>query len=201
MNSDDMSELCFHDLTHAAYYSKVGTNTYGNFVQAEIDEIIATIGNNNAPYGSANSGNAPVIALGESWAYHIGHYFAGQKYGFNSQNIYEQGQNYSNNFPVAGLNSHFNLLEDFSPRRVTEDVFYWIPQGLYYDLIDNGNDNDYIPRRVPLMDVVAGYTNAEFFNALDPDITDLPNFRIRLLDENAQRDAVGVTSIFNFYDY
>ncbi len=204
MNSDDMSELCFHELTHAAYYSKVGTNTYGNFVQAEINEIISTLGNSDAPYGDANSGNAPFIALGESWAYHIGHYFTGQKYGFSSQNLFDQGQNYSNNFPVNGLNSHFNLLEDFSPRRETEDVFYWIPQGLFYDLFDDRDDETAnfpnLPR-VPVADLVSSYTNQQFFNALDNDINNLSAFRIRLLNENNQRDAVWVTTIFNFYGY
>jgi hypothetical protein len=93
------------------------------------------------------------------------------------------------------------LLEDFNPRRTVEDPFFWIPQGLYYDLLDNRNDNLAIPPRVLLNDVVTGYTNQQFFNALDDDINNLPTYRIRLLNENGNNQAVGVTSIFTFYRY
>ncbi len=61
------------------------------------------------------------------------------------------------------LNSNLNLLEDFSPNR-TADHFNWIPQGLYYDLFDNRNDNLANPPRVLLNDNVSTYTNQQFFN-------------------------------------
>ena len=47
----------------------------------------------------------------------------------------------------------------------------------------------------------AGYTNQQFYNALDPDIRSLPDFRVRLLTENGNNQAIGVNSIFNFYGY
>ncbi len=93
-------------------------------------------------------------------------------------------------------------MEDFDPiNRRNVDLFWWIPQGLYYDLIDNRNDRDAIPRRVDLADDVAGYTNQQFFNALDADITDLQAYRVRLLNENANNQATGVNLIFTFYGY
>lgn len=36
-----MADLCYHEFTHAAHYNKVGNTAYGNFVQAEINEMIA----------------------------------------------------------------------------------------------------------------------------------------------------------------
>jgi hypothetical protein len=81
------------------------------------------------------------------------------------------------------------------------DPFWWIPQGLYYDLIDNRNDNNGAPVRVPLVDNVVGYTNQQFFNALDNDITTLPAYRGRLLSENANNQIAGVNTIFTFYGY
>ncbi len=56
------------------------------------------------------------------------------------------------------------------------------------------------PPRVLLNDNVAGYTNQQFFNALDADINSLPNYRIRLLSENGNSQAAGVTTIFSFYE-
>lgn len=92
-----------------------------------------------------------------------------------------------------------NLLEDFSPLRTVDDPFWWIPQGLYYDLLDNRNDLFGLPLRVPLDDLVDVYTNQQFFNALDADINNLPAFRLRLLNENSNSQVAGVNTIFTFY--
>jgi hypothetical protein len=198
--NDAMAELCYHELTHAAHYNKVGNSWYGNFVQAEINQIIANFNGANAPYGTATSPDAPIIALGESWAYHMGHWLTNIKYGVLSGTFREQvNQVYSNNTPVGGLNSNLNLLEDFNPRRNDIDPFWWIPQGLYYDLNDNRNDNNIVPTRVPVDDNVLGYNNQQFFNALDADINNLPAYRVRLLNENGNNQAAGVNTIFTFY--
>ncbi len=102
-----------------------------------------------------------------------------------------------NNSPVPGLSSHLNALEDFSPDR-TFDPDAWIPQGLYYDLIDDRNDGLF--GRVLLDDNVLNYNNQQFFNALDPDIRSLPDFRVRLLNENGNNQATDVNTIFTFYN-
>ncbi|RZM23851.1 MAG: hypothetical protein EOO88_24825 [Pedobacter sp.] len=198
--SDQLTEVCYHELTHAAHYNKIGNNAYGNLVQAELNELLNNFSTDFSPYGDGNTSNSPIIALGESWAYHMGHFLTNRKYGFSGGAFREQQINYFDNFPVAGINSNLNLLEDFNPARI-DDPFFWIPQGLYYDLFDNRNDNATLPPRVLLPDVVSSYTNQQFFNALDADISTLPAFRNRLLSENANRDAPGVTSIFNFYGY
>lgn len=200
--NDAMAELCYHELTHAAHYNKVGNAWYGNFVQAEINEIINSFNGRFEPYGPGTNDNSPIIALGESWGFHMGHFLTNRKYGALSGFFGEQGQTYFNNSPVTGLNSNLNLLEDFDPiNRRDADPFWWIPQGLYYDLIDNRNDNGVPIPRVTLNDNVFSYTNQQFFNALDADINTLGLYRARLLSENANRDAVGVTTIFTFYGY
>jgi hypothetical protein len=130
------------------------------------------------------------------------------KYGNNSGGAVEQGILYGNG-PIwengilvanTGLNTHLNLLEDFSSARVN-DNFRWIPQGLYYDLMDNRNDGNQFPLKVALNDAVFGYTNQQFFNALDNDLTTLQDYRVRLLNENNNSQLTGVTTIFNFYGY
>ncbi len=202
--SDDITETMLHEQTHAAHYNVVGNNWWADFVNAEVAEIFA----GPRPYGNGTTTNSPIIALGESWAYHMGHFMTDLKYGINSTPVREQDITYSNSeiremgiiVANTGLNAHINLLEDFSPLR-TNDPFRWIPQGLYYDLMDNRNDNNAIPTRVPLNDNVINYTNQQFFNAFDQDITTLPNYRVRLLSENANNQSAGVTTIFNFYGY
>jgi hypothetical protein len=198
--NDRMAELCYHELTHAAYYNKVGNTTYGNFVQAEINELINNFNNGFSPYGPGNTANSPIIALGESWAYHMGHFLANRKYGAQSGRFREQGIDYFNDSPVLGLNSNLNLLEDFSPSR-TADPFNWIPQGLYYDLLDPRNDRAVTGNFILRDDLVNGYTNQQFFNALDADISSLPSYRLRLLSENGNNQATSVTSLFAFYRY
>ncbi len=132
-NNDQMAELCYHEFVHAAYYNKVGNTVYGNFVQAEIAEMTANFGGAFSPYGRGNTANSGIIALGESIAYHLGHFMADRKYGGRNIVTIEQQFRYLNNQiqdifgnPVAAttLNAHLNLLEDFSPRRTVEDPFF-----------------------------------------------------------------------------
>ena len=199
-NSAEMSETGYHELTHAGHYAKVGNAWWSNFVNAEVNQIITNFGGQYSPYGPSTSADAPIIALGESWAYHIGHFLTNSRYGTQSPQFKEQGIPYTNGKPAPELNSNLNLLEDFDPSRIN-DPFRWIPQGLYYDLIDNRNDRNVIPRSVDLDDNVTGYTNQQFFNALDVDINDLQSYRVRLLNQNANNQAAGVNLIFNFYGY
>lgn len=135
----------------------------------------------------------------------MGHFMTDLKYVANSNPTFNQGFEYRNGdirqggtiVAVTGLNVHVNLLEDFDNHR-TIDPDRWISQGIYYDLIDNRND--VLFDRVLLDDQVAGYTNQQFFNALDTDIRSLPGFRVRLLNENGNNQAAGVNTIFTFYN-
>lgn len=206
LDSDDISEVIFHELSHTQHYNKVGNNWWHNFVWAEMSEIFDYMGTRFDPYGPGNTGWSSIIALGESWAYHYGRVLADRVYGNYSSAQFEQGFEYQNGtiwfggnlVAITGLNAHLNLLEDFDKNR-TDDPFFWIPQGLYYDLNDNRNDIAF--NRVLLDDQVSGYTNEQFFNALDFDITSLQNYQLRLLQENNNNQALGVNSIFQYYGY
>lgn len=180
-SSELLSETLFHEEAHAAHYNKVSNSWWATFVNAELSEMIV----GPSPYGNGTHENSKVIALGESWAYHMGHFMTDMKYGANSSGTSEQDIFYGNGFlndhgtiVNIPLNAHLNLLEDFDRGRINDD-FRWIPQGLYYDLIDDRNDQAF--GRVNLNDVVLGYTNQQFFNALDNDITTLQDYRVRLL--------------------
>lgn len=81
------------------------------------------------------------------------------------------------------------------------EVFRWIPQGIYYDMIDDRNDLTVPFPRVPINDEVLNYTNLQFFNALDADINTLPAYRVRLLQENGNNQGAQVTNLFAAYGY
>ena len=192
--SGNLSETGFHELSHASHYNKVGNNWWQNLVQAEIDESIANILERRfRPYGRGNTANSPIIALGESWAYHMGHFFTNLKYGGDSRDFTDQNITYRS-IDLPYLNSNLNLLEGFSPFR-TIDPFRWIPTGIYWDMMDNTNET------APIFDQVADYTNQQFFNSLDNDISTMQDFRNRLILENGNNQTTGVNTLFTSYNY
>ncbi len=194
--SDDLKTTTYHELTHSAHYAALGNNWYSQFVTAEIDEIINNFTSGNSPYGDgSNQSNSPIIALGESWAYHMGQFLADRQYGNQSSCAGEQGTCYSNG-SITGLNSHRIALEIFNPT-FTSDPFYWIPKGLYYDLLDVRNET--IATGGPIDDNVSGYTNQQFFNAFNSSITSLEAYRQNLPNINNQ--AVEVINLFQQYGY
>jgi hypothetical protein len=93
------------------------------------------------------------------------------------------------------LSSNLNLLEDFDPGR-TSDHFYWIPQGLFYDMKDPRNENR------PVVDGVSGYyTNQKMFNAFSSSITSLDAYKTNLLNQNGNNQSTQVISLFSQYGY
>jgi hypothetical protein len=121
----------------------------------------------------------------KGWAYHYGRILADRVYGISfSSNQAEQRKLYQNGDPVSSLSSHLNLLEGFDPNiNIDDDPFRWIPQGLFYDLLDTRNELS------PIIDNVQGYTNLQFFNALDNDIFSIQTYRTRLLLESGNNQA------------
>jgi len=190
--SDEMGETVFHELTHAAHHNKVGNVWWDDFVKAEINQM--TTG--NSPYGFGNAGaTSQIIALGESWAYHMGHFLSDRKYGLISSPTDNLQFIYNNNSPITNYSSHLNALEDFGPNR-TAFLDRWIPQGLYLDLIDTRNE----PGPVPVIDGVSNFNNQQLFNALDPDIRTMLQYRDRLIGENPNNQTVAVRNLFAQYN-
>ena len=110
----------------------------------------------------------------------------------------KQGTSYTLNFPVTSLGAHWNAIEDFSPNRPA-DVFNWIPEGIYFDLIDNRND--LVVYNGPIDDNIFGYTNEQLFQSLDPDVKSMPQYRNRLLAENGNNQFAQVIQLFDQYHY
>ncbi len=90
---------------------------------------------------------------------------------------------------------HLDVEENFNPNLST-DPFYWIPQGLMLDLMDN------TPTETsPVVDNVSGFTNLQLFNALQSDITSVPQYRIRFIQQNPGNQTTEVTNLFGQYHY
>lgn len=200
LNSGWLKETAYHELTHAGHYTALGNAWYTSFVDKVISEVISNFLNPTfSPYGGGNNSfSSPMIALGESWAYYMGHFLANRTYGFSSSASIEQGISYTNNNPVNGLSSHINLLEDFSPFR-TNDPFHWIPQGLFYDLNDTRNE-----QRItggPVDDNCSNYTNSQMFNAFQSTIYSLQTYRVRLLQTTTNPTSGFVPNLFSQYGY
>jgi|CXWL01.1.fsa_nt_gi hypothetical protein len=200
--SNRVKDLMYHEMTHAAHFAKVGELWWRDFVEAES----FTLAENgfmgpNAPYGQGNDGTiSDIISVGESWAEHVAQVFCDTRYSAVVSAKRKQDNWYSNDDPVTGLSSHLNAIEDFSPFR-TNVVFWWIPEGIYYDLTDNRNDALAIPLRVFIDDQVNIYTNEQLFQSLDPDVKSMPQYRARLLQENNNAQAAQVNLLFNRYNY
>lgn len=196
LHSDHLKEQIYHELTHTAHYAALGSGWYGQFVNAEINEIISTINSSKSPYGASNTSDAPIIAVGESWAYYMGHYFADKRYGlFSSQPLSEQPNKPFTNNTITGVSSHINVLEGFDPH-YTPDPFYWIPQGVYEDLIDVTLET------VPVLDQVSGYyTNQKLFNAFGSSIISVQGYKNNLLQQNSNNQSTQVINLFQQYAY
>ena len=148
--SDLIKGTEYHELSHVSHYAKLGTVWYSSFVGAEMAEIAAHPSGSLSPYGSFNTTNSPIIALGEAWGYHMGHFLADQRYGTLGSCQGEQTGGFS--YCPNGFNHpNIDVLEAFDPNLST-DPFRWIPKGLMEDLIDNTIEN------TPIIDNIGGFT-------------------------------------------
>ncbi len=190
-------ETIYHEMSHASHYTKVGTGWYTQFVNAELAEIVAHSGSNDPfnPYGNGMTANSPIIALGEGWAYHMGHFLADQRYGVNASCASERQITYCpSNPPPLVAHPHINVLEFFDPN-FASDPFRWIPKGLMLDLMDN------TPTETIVNDQVSGFTTAAIFNALQSDVTTVPQYRTRFIQQNPNNQTVALNNLFTSYHY
>ena len=77
----------------------------------------------------------------------------------------------------------------------------WVPAGILLDLMDS--KSDYIRGSYPdyFYDDAEGFSNQDFFNALDKDVRSPQQFRDRLMKNTSDRDKTDVTKLFEAYYY
>lgn len=197
--SDWLKETDYHEMSHASHFTKAGTAWYNQFVTAELNQIAAHTGANDPlnPYGSSNTPDAPIIALGEGWAYHMGHFLADQRYGVNATCTDEgQFQYCPSNPPPLVAHPHTNVLEFYIPT-LSSDPFHWIPKGLMEDLIDNGEPVQF----TQVNDLVLGLTTSQIFSALQSDVTTVSQYKTRLLQQIGNGQLNNINNLFTSYGY
>ena len=192
--SDVLKETVYHELSHASHYSKLPV-WYAQFVAAELSEAISWNGSiKYSPYGQGNNQYSPIIALGEAWGYHMGHYLANLRYGPLASCTRENQYAYCPNgisFP------HIDVLENWNPNYNNGDFFRWIPKGLMEDMMDGGIE----PQASGVVDNVSGFTIQELFNGLQSDVISPQNYRDRLIQQNLNNQSTQISQLFSQYNY
>ena len=151
------------------------------------------------PYGDGSETNAGVVAIGEMWGTHCEKIFSNRHYG-NGNILLRSGGTFISRLQGEwtngnGFNANLNALENFNPN-LLGDVHRWIPGGLPYNLIDDRNDNIFFG---PVIDEVNGYTTQQTFNALQPDVRTIQNYRVRLVAQSGGN--INLNALFAEYGY
>lgn len=92
-----------------------------------------------------------------------------------------------------------NLFSQNDCPNLPTDRFKWIPQGLFYDLLDPANET--IANFNFVNDYVSGYTNAQMFDAFQSNVFTLQDYRTRLLSQTSNPTSQYVTDLFFQYHY
>ncbi len=201
MTSSYLKSVVYHELGHAQHFTQAGCSYWTTERNAIVTELSKLNQVNFHPYGTGNDATtAPIIAVSEMWGNHCEKIYSERHYGNGgavAANFISrmQGIQYFNN-AGSGLNANLWSLENFNPNG-NQDVHWWIPQGLPYDLFDARNDFPF-PN---INDNVNGYTINQVFNALQPNIQSIPAFRDRLLLNSGNNQQAAVNQLFLQYGY
>lgn len=191
-SSDRIKTTVYHELGHAAHYQALPSNSRNYWWIGNV-HYIAHIGSQANPYGDGTHSGAPKCAVIEMWGYHIGHTIADAAYGLQSSGEIriQPGEWKYNN---SGRSSHWWALEDYNPT-LTTDPTRWMPLGVLHDLMDDRVES------TPVSDNVSGFNNSQIFNALQSDVTSIPQYRVRFLQQNSNNQSVAVNTLFSSYGY
>jgi hypothetical protein len=196
LTTDRYNELAMHELAHASHYSVVGTVWWAKFGLAEATN------KGEGTYGGCCSEKAGRIALGEGWAYTIGHLFTDKIYGLKSTSFPEQGNitlnlnvlNFSNQ---PAISSHIHFLESYDPNR-KPDPSYWIPKGLFYDLMDPKIE---LFDASEITDEVSGYQCKQIFSLFNKDMNNMLDFKIKFIERFGGGQKKAIEDLFAQYGY
>lgn len=135
----------------------------------------------------------------------MGQYLANKKWGLECTTFPEQGSDISNFVNViefsagGGKSSKENFLEDFNPNRLLNlDPNRWLAKGLFYDMMDSGieSPNSQIPA-----DNVSGFTNQQFYQALQKDVNSMLDYKAKFLQQNNFIQQTQINALFTEYGY
>jgi hypothetical protein len=176
MNTSQIKETIYHEMGHATHYMYVGNNYWTSF----IDYIVSHGG-----YGTKTTSGSGRIAVAEGWGFYIGKLYASQYYG-----------SFSGNSTAASLGFEFRDQLEFRKPSNTSENWYWIPYGMYYDLMDTGE-----PVSTLVIDNVNAYTTGMIFTSLWSDVVTVSQFRNDLLLRSGNVQSAQVNQLVQSYGY
>lgn len=196
LTTDRYAELVMHELGHASHYHAVGAVWWAKLGLAEATN------KGEGTYGACCTDKARRIALGEGWAYLIGHFFADARYGLHSTPFPEQGFIDSNRNVLIFINqpkisSHIHFLESFNPNR-KEDPSVWIPKGLLYDLIDPAEE---LFPESGIEDPAGGYNCQQIFSVMTRNIENIDDFKKAFVGRYGGSSSQSIERLFAQYGY
>jgi hypothetical protein len=92
------------------------------------------------------------------------------------------------------------IAKKYSPNRLT-DPHRWIPEGIYYDMMDFRNDRLVVKPTVEITNEVNWFTNLQFNNALESNVKSMPAFRTRFIQQNGNGQLTQINTLFTWYNY
>ncbi len=173
INSDEIAQTLFHELSHASHYSKVGNSFWTSYIAYIVQ---------HKGYGDASKNGSGRIAISEAWAEFCGARFAHLRYGDNTS---------------IG-NTWVTEIENFIPY-YTDNTWNWRPYGIMHDLADVGEPDWY---NVPdVIDNVSGYSISQCFGSMDSDVTSVSEYKGRFISEYGSAQQSNINLLFKSYGY
>ena len=186
LQSDDLKSLAYHEIAHTSHYMLVGPDYWSKLVAAEV----AADG-----HGNQFSNDAGRIAICESWAEYLGgHHYVHRTYGA------------TNSVP---RDWEINL------ERTWNETVNHITVGLHHDLVDEGEptffnsqsssvvsacNQDELDICTIVEDQVSEFTNAQIFQSIPRQVTNIEQFRQRLITTQLSNTANSVNQINALFD-
>ncbi len=205
LTSPQLRSTVYHELGHTQHFGQAQTTFWDGYRSAITAELISS--GFSDPYGDGQNANrAPIIATGEMWGNHCEKWFSERHYGVAPTNVLSISQrtffvndgspiatyNGINTVSIPNFNANFAAIESYNPTLTGQHD--WIPQGLPYDLWDNRND-------AIITDNANGFSINQCYNALQPDVQSIPQFRERLLQQNGFIQQAQVNQLFQQYGF
>jgi hypothetical protein len=197
-----LAETAFHELSHASQEQILGNNWWISLLNS--NELHSSgfrdpDGQAN-PYGKGDETNAGKIAVTESWAEFLGNEFTIRRYGNAAYN--RVTNSYNPDFSrIPNLFNSSNLPIEYAQcSNIVENQYYffggwWIPIGIYHDLMDNTNLPPNNPKET--WDVVQGVSIRQMYYAFGPNINSMCDYRTSFLQQNPGLSVRDVSAIFS----
>ena len=161
VNSDDIRELIYHELSHAMHFNKVGSSYW-------LDNIAYTV--LHLGYGDGTAAGAGRCSVIESWGFMVGRISTHLRYGASNSNI----GNPATNTWRARLEINFAWTNSSGTPHIP---FAW-----EWDVQDNNTTNPANEtENSTVNDRVLGITNAQIFSTMTSSMQSIPQMKTALV--------------------